>query len=141
MGGSSDWIKPGTCSACDDDVKIPDTPCSWAGKCWNSEGQCQQCNASPFKNDDRCVCGPGAKDWIKPGGCNACNDDVEIPDTPCSWAGKCWNSEGKCQQCNVSPFPNDDRCVCGPGAKDWIKPGTCNACNDDVKPKGDAIIV
>merc|ERR1712110_1390015 len=52
---------------------------------------------------------------------------VEIPDTPCSWAGKCWNSEGKCQQCNASPFKNDDRCVCGPGANDWIKPGTCSA--------------
>merc|ERR1712107_543352 len=54
--------------------------------------------------------------------------DVEIPDTPCSWAGKCMNSEGKCQPCNASPFPNDDRCVCGPGSADWIKPGTCTAC-------------
>merc|ERR1719436_505848 len=94
-----------------------------AGKCMNSEGKCQPCNASPFPNDDRCVCGPGSADWIKPGTCTACTEDVEIPDTPCSWAGKCMNSEGKCQPCNASPFPNDDRCVCGPGSADWIKPG------------------
>merc|ERR1712107_462096 len=110
------------------DVEIPDTPCSWAGKCMNSEGKCQPCNASPFPNDDRCVCGPGSADWIKPGTCTACTEDVEIPDTPCSWAGKCMNSEGKCQPCNASPFPNDDRCMCGPGSADWIKPGTCTAC-------------
>merc|ERR1719428_189920 len=97
--------------------------CPWASTCINSEGACQQCNASPFAGDDRCVCGPAAKDWINKGECKACGPTPPAPSPPSpAGCGKCINSEGACQQCNPSPFAGDDRCVCGPGVKDWIPP-------------------
>jgi hypothetical protein len=49
--------------------------CPWASKCWNTEGQCQSANISPWYNTDgnRCVIGPGSGDWIHPGGCTPCS--------------------------------------------------------------------
>merc|ERR1711865_1040805 len=38
------------------------------------------------------------------------------------------NSEGFCQVCHLSPFHNDDRCVCGPGSSDWINNDQVVAC-------------
>merc|ERR1712000_407958 len=129
--GSADWIHKGECKACTDELKVTG-PCSWATKCVNSENQCQPCNASPFANDDRCVCGPGSADWIHQGECKACTDELKVTDA-CPWGTKCVNSENQCQTCNKSPFPNDDRCVCGPGSADWIHKGECKACTDELK--------
>merc|ERR1719326_560907 len=39
-------------------------------------------------------------------------------------ASCCW-CQGKC--CNPSPFPNDDRCVCGSSGADWKTPEQCKA--------------
>merc|ERR1711862_333646 len=76
---SWDWIHPSECKSCGEDVKPKEAEavqaaCSWASKCINSEGKCQACSASPFKNDDRCVCGPASSDWISPGSCKPCGD-------------------------------------------------------------------
>merc|ERR1712232_1509761 len=102
--------------------------CLWANKCINSEGQCRACNKSPWYDTDgnRCVCGPGAADWIHKGECKACSLEAQAQDA-CPWATKCTNSEGQCQACNKSPWYDTDgnRCVCGPGAADWIHKGEC----------------
>merc|ERR1711964_377143 len=47
---------------------------------------------------------------------------VESESATNSSVGCCW-CQGKC--CNPSPFPNDDRCVCGPKSSDWKTPAQC----------------
>merc|ERR1712157_229554 len=122
--------KPGECESCTEVASESAGACSWASKCINSEGACQACNASPFAGDNRCVCGPGSADWIKPGECKSCTEVATESAGACSWASKCINSEGACQACNASPFAGDSRCVCGPGSADWIKPGECKSCTE-----------
>merc|ERR1711953_890324 len=107
------------------------------------------CNKSPFPNDDRCVCGTSGSDWKTPdqckppvlevkaeGGCPCYFDgsmhDCKTPDQckppvleakaeggcPCYY-------DGSMHDCNKSPFPSDNRCVCGTSGSDWKTPDQC----------------
>lgn len=60
----------------------PNDACSWGTKCMNSENVCATCNASPFKGDDRCVCGPASSDWIHKDECKACDKELEATPGP-----------------------------------------------------------
>lgn len=63
------------------EVNVTDA-CRWAAKCINSGSKCQPCTKSPFDGDERCVCGPGSKDWIKKGECKACGASPTLPPVP-----------------------------------------------------------
>eukprot|EP00929_Paragymnodinium_shiwhaense_P096056 TRINITY_DN574_c0_g1_i3.p1 TRINITY_DN574_c0_g1~~TRINITY_DN574_c0_g1_i3.p1 ORF type:complete len:170 (+),score=20.72 TRINITY_DN574_c0_g1_i3:60-512(+) len=88
------------------------------------------CNASPFNNDDRLVCGKHHTDWIHPEACKSAPSPGPTPPGPvprkhCASHSNHCVYDGKDHCCNHSPFNNDDRLVCGPHHTDWIKPDTC----------------
>merc|ERR1712134_207202 len=44
--------------------------------------------------------------------------------------------DGSMHYCNKSPFPNDNRCVCGTSGSDWKSPDQCKAPVLEVKAEG-----
>merc|ERR1719178_439810 len=74
--------------------------CPWYNNvmCVNSEGACQPCNQSPWYDTDggRCVCGPGANDWIHENECRTCGAEAKKEKVEAS-AGSCpWYSNVMC---------------------------------------------
>merc|ERR1712176_1193863 len=74
----------------------------------------------------------GGSDWKSPDQCRAPATPAPAPPSdvcPCYY-------DGSMHYCNKSPFPNDNRCVCGTSGSDWKSPDQCKAPALEVKAEG-----